>query len=293
MAKLQALAQAPIKTQQPHPDYERFVREGNFSEFIWQIKHDGVRTLFDPTHREFYSRSGKVFPNFHVFLEEAVALHHWLTIELGMGDFHLDGEVAGETFTSVMNQLFKETDVDMSDLDYHVFDFTHPTLTFRERHRLLYTAFSDLQLELLKPVPYFPCPTFGSAEVLEEFVRGLMAQGHEGCVFKRYEGRYLFGKKWAGEWVKGVLDETLDLEVMALIPGEGKLTGCVGAFLCTLEGAPGNQVEVAPGRATHAQLRQWWENPDEAPKLIEVLFKKRTKDGSLRHPRFKRARDDK
>lgn len=293
MTKKQLLAASPINTQQPHPDYERFVKQANFKDFIWQIKHDGVRTLFDPEHLEFYSRSGKVFPNFPIFQEEASQLHKMVGLLAGRDDFHLDGEVAGEVFSSVMEQLFRESDVDMSGLTYHVFDVTIPGLTFMERHALLAEAFVHLDLSLLKPVPWFFCPEFASVEELEAWVKALNDKGYEGAVFKRTEGHYLFGKKAANEWVKGVLDETLDLPVLRVEEGVGKLKGCVGVFVCALEGAPDGTVEVAPGRATHEQLRRWWENPDEVPSMIEVLFKSRTKDGSLRHPRFKRPREDK
>lgn len=293
MAKTQALATAPIQTQQPHPDYERFVTTARFRDFVWQIKHDGVRTLFDPAHREFYSRNGKVFPNFHTFQEEALLLHAEVSRRAGRSDFHLDGEVAGVNFPAVSKQLFRESDVDMRGLEYHVFDVTIPGLTFMERNSLLAEALIHPDLTLIRAVPWLFCPEFTSVEELEAFVKTLNANGYEGCVFKRMDGQYLFGKKAANEWVKGVLDETLDLEVVGLEEGEGKLTGCVGKFICALEGAPDGVVKVAPGRATHTELREWWEDRDETPHMIEVLFKERTRDGSLRHPRFKCRRDDK
>lgn len=293
MAKKQQVAASPIKTQQPHPDYERFVNEANFEDFIWQIKHDGVRTLFDPEHTEFYSRNAKVFPNFHVFKMEALRLHDEVCRLAGRRDFHLDGEVAGEVFSSVMGQLFRESDVDMSGLTYHVFDATIPGMSFEDRHSLLAQAFTTVKPNLLRPVPWYFCPRFKSVEELEAWVKELNAKGFEGAVFKRLNGHYLFGKKRPGEWVKGVLDETLDLEVLRVEEGTGKLKGCVGVFVCALEGAPDGIVEVGPGRATHEELRFWWENPEEVPSMIEVLFKSKTKDGSLRHPRFKCPREDK
>jgi ATP-dependent DNA ligase len=293
MAKKQLIAASPIKTQQPHPDYERFVKQANFQDYIWQIKHDGVRTLFDPEHLQFYSRNAKVYPNFHIFQDEAVALHAAIARRVGSGMFHLDGEMSGEVFASVMEQLFRESDVDMSGLLYHVFDFTCPGLTWIERHLLLVHAFQEVRPKLLRLVPAETCPHFDSVEDLEAFVKKLNDRGYEGCVFKRRDGHYLFGKKAANEWVKGVLDETLDLVVSHVVEGKGKLKGCVGAFVCALPGAPNGVVEVAPGRATHDQLRHWWEKPEERPLMIEVLFKSKTKDGSLRHPRFKRSRWDK
>lgn len=294
MGTKQPLATAPIKTQQPHPDYERFFHTARFSDYIWQIKHDGVRTIFDPYHHEFYSRNGKLYQNFGSFTEGALHLHRWISERIGFSDFCIDGEVAGPNFATVASQLFRKTDASMDGIRYHVFDLTIPHLTFLERNELLRNAFSEnlYPSQGIHHIASVKVPNFRTLSGLERFVRGLNERGYEGCVFKRKNAPYLFGKK-TQDWVKGILDETLDLDVLKLIPGTGKLEGRVGALLCGLEGAPDNVVEVAPGRASHEELKSWWENPTDAPKKIEVLFKSKTKDGSLRHPRYKIRRDDK
>ncbi len=291
MGTKQELAINPVKTMQPHPDYERFVRDGELHYFIWQVKHDGARMLFDPVNRQFYSRNGKVYPNFDALIPEALALHERISEMVGYSDFHLDGEIAGKDFTAVMEQLFRKSNVDVSGLKYHVFDFTaKPHVLWTLRNSYLRGAFSCGMYQHLCPVESYPCPQFRTVGHLERFVQTLMDQGFEGCVFKNIFSPYCFGAKTPCVWVKGVLDETVDLKVEALVEGTGKLEGRVGAFICSYNGRP---VEVAPGRATHEELERWWKYPEETPTMIEVIFKSETKDGSLRHPRFKRRRDDK
>lgn len=297
MAVKQLVATSPKKTMQPHPDLEKFIKnvQGRWAEWVYQIKHDGVRCLYDPIHSEFYSRAAKVYPNFGLFKRECDILAEWLSYRVGY-TVHLDGEMAGPNFTRIMNVLFKKDDnINLTGILYHVFDFTAVDMTFTERDELLTQAFTDLEFELLRPVFTFPMKEFTDFDQIERFIRDLEAMGLEGCVFKRKDSLYLHGSKKITEWVKGVLDETIDLPVVDVIEGEGKLKGCVGKFVCPLPDEFGDEfVKVAPGRATHAELKLWWENPEERPSMIEVFYKQATKDNAnLRHPRFVRVREDK
>lgn len=292
MGVKQPLATSPVRTMQPHPDLEKFFSKykTRFNEFIYQIKYDGVRCLFDAENLEFYSRAHKLYPNFGKFVDECVTLVNELGALVGQ-PIHLDGEVAGPTFTNIMENLFAKSDVDLTGIHYYVFDFTAEGWEFRHRDGLLKQVFASHNFTTIKPVFTHSCPKFQSLNEMESFIRRLEEEGYEGCVFKRYHGDYLFGSKRQGEWVKGILDETLDLPCFATVEGTGKLKGCVGKFLCDLPN--GEVVAVAPGRATHAQLKMWWEE-QYVPPMIETYFKGWTKDGkSLRHPRFIRTREDK
>ena len=297
MAEKKPTATAPLKTMQPHPDLERFIKavQGRWAEWTMQLKKDGVRCLFDPQHREFYSRANTLYPNFAKYEVESLMLAEWLSSELDQ-EVHLDGEMAGGTFTKIMNVLFKKDDnIDLTGIRYYVFDFTAEGYYFADRDVILKEAFAELDLKYLKPVETKDMPEFKSFEEVEKFIRELEVQGEEGCVFKRDHSLYLHGSKKITEWVKGVLDESIDLPVVDVLEGAGKLAGCVGKFVCPLPDEFGDEfVHVAPGRATHAELKLWWENPEERPGLIEVFYKQATKNNmNLRHPRFVRVREDK
>lgn len=298
MAKCQAIAHNPQQTMQPVPELERLFKlaPGHWDDWVWQIKHDGVRTLYDPDNKEFYSRNAKVYPNFGVFLLGVQKVHDYISqvlISCGITTkFHLDGEVAGERFKAVMEQVFREEEVDMTGLNYYLFDFTLHGMSFKDRHELLTQAVlhTGAWLQGVYAVPYQPCPKFKDIEEAEVFIKSLIDNGNEGCVFKHLHSPYRHGKKHP-DWVKGILEETLDLPVLSVEEGKGKLKGCVGKFVCEMP--DGTTVDVAPGRAPHGLLKYWWENQHEIPGLIEVMFKSKTDSGSLRHPRFKRSREDK
>ena len=82
-------------------------------------------------------------------------------------------------------------------------------------------------------------------------------------------------------------EETLDLYVTGWEPGTGKYEGMIGALIVNHKGVP-----VNVGSGLSDTLRQ--EDPAEiVGRMIEVEYHEVTPDGSLRHPRFKRFRDDK
>jgi len=64
----------------------------------------------------------------------------------------------------------------------------------------------------------------------------------------------------------------------------------LGAAIVTYKG---KRVRVGSGFSDE-QRQQFWANPNSIKgKIIEVQFHEETPDGSLRHPRFVRVREDK
>ena len=82
--------------------------------------------------------------------------------------------------------------------------------------------------------------------------------------------------------VKGM--ETHDVVVTGLLPGQGKYTGKLGAFITDM----GNV-----GTGLSDKQRLYFNTPDTIGKVIEVSCMELTKDGKFRHPRFIRERFDK
>lgn len=131
----------------------------------------------------------------------------------------------------------------------------------------------------------------------------------EGAMFKNPDG--LYDKKKSFGWMKMKAEETEDLRVVGAFPGEPgtKYENCLGGLIVDRAGV---QVRVGGGFTDPERQKIWklWEAdkaldayadavPGPQPvfallgRLIEVEFHEVTPDGSLRHPRFVRFRDDK
>lgn len=103
----------------------------------------------------------------------------------------------------------------------------------------------------------------------------------EGFVLKTYS--YVPNRMYK---VKPVL--TVDLIISGFVDGNGKYAGLVGAITCT----DGEGKEVCKVSGMTDKVRIMLEMGDIG-RVIEVAYQKVTNGGKLRHPRFKRFRDDK
>jgi len=132
----------------------------------------------------------------------------------------------------------------------------------------------------------------------------------EGIIVKPLDGTYQ--KKRSFNWLKIKAEETDEFRIVGAEEGTGKNKGKLGALVIDVEGV---EVKVGGG-FSDAQRDEFWlaygrdlarlaGHDDAAPaeyhalgcellgRLIEVEFHEKTPDGSLRHPRFIRFRDDK
>lgn len=100
-----------------------------------------------------------------------------------------------------------------------------------------------------------------------------------------YEG-FILKKSHLEGWYKLKLEETLDLKVTGIKPGNGKYLGMCGALLCDHNG-----VEIAVSGMTDEERKNISEK--DIGRIVEIKYQHITKAGSLRHPRFVRWRDDK
>lgn len=131
-------------------------------------------------------------------------------------------------------------------------------------------------------VPYYTNPCGSPQDALDMFNGFEHSGGFEGVVFK--DGIFSAWGKW-----KPV--RTVDAVVTDYTEGEGKYLGYVGSLVVSVY-ADGSLVEIANvsgfDDATREQLGE-----GDLGKVIEVEFQYVAAKGRLRHPRFKRFRDDK
>lgn len=286
MSKIKDKATKPVKTLQPHPDLDKLLDSPDFrpEEWVYERKFDGVRCLYDPNTDECYSRTGTVYKNFDFLKNVCKRIQKYIPFPVVF-----DGEVCGTEFKDASEQLFREVDVDTTKLTYQIFDIVVNDMPYNVRKDTLWMAMADAEILSTEPVycvVAFAMEAKHTPDKIRSFVKNVIAHSKwEGVVFKKLDSLYEQGKKSCKLWVKGLIHHTEDLLVTGVVEGKGKLSGCVGKFLCDM-------CIVAPGKATHEQLRHWWEHREDLPKIIEVAFKSKT-GKALRHPRFVRARYDK
>ena len=108
--------------------------------------------------------------------------------------------------------------------------------------------------------------------------------GYEGIVIRNKNSDYAFEKESVYVCkVKPI--QTFELEIIGVIPGEGKRKNKLRAFICNYKG---KKVRVGGG-LNEKQREDFLKEP---PKWIEVKAKGETSAGLLREPIFIRARDD-
>jgi DNA ligase-1 len=295
-------------------------------------KLDGVRVicLVKDGTAKFFSRTGKPFPAVE-HLGDPVAkmiasatanLHTKVPTDklrevysalLGSGThtIALDGEVVSGNFNKTVGDV-RRKDAKAEDAEYHVFDavpyklFTGDAQEFKAKYKLRreflrYIVDNAPGPQIKKTERYY-------AETVEEvqgFYQSFRDRGLEGAIVKPLDGTYV--KKRSHAWLKLKNEDTEDLRVTGAFEGTGKYAGKLGGLIVDREG-----VEVRVGGGFSDQQREeFWRawchdaghpmhgedhalwHPQLLGRLIEVEYHEVTPDGSLRHPRFVKFRDDK
>lgn len=110
--------------------------------------------------------------------------------------------------------------------------------------------------------------------------------GYDGAILRDPNAPYTIGTARLGQIVKVKPTLSLDLRVIAVLPGEGKHEGRIGALRCDLGG--GQFVDVGTGLSDADRERTDW-----ICKIVEVEAMGWSTEGKLREPRLKGIRHDK
>lgn len=280
-----------------------------FSKFSEKVKYpvavepklDGVRVLsfVDVKARtvKFFSRSGREFTTFDHLIEHALSFAECLCHDdlFSDGKVVLDSEVVSGVFNETVSQVRKK-DVQATDAKLYVFDAL-PYFTFANDEKKgcqlsgTYSQRRD-RLEIAQAtcasdefVKILPLKIANEESEVYELYQSFRSMNLEGAIVKDMSG--LYERKRSKNWLKIKAEESVDVRVVGWISGTGKYLGMIGALVVDFNG-----VEVNVGSGLTDGLRG--ANPRELlDRLIEVEYHEITPDGSLRHPRFKRFRDDK
>jgi len=243
-----------------------------------------------------------------------------------------DGEITSGNFNKTVGDVRRKSEA-ATAAAYTVFDvlpyhwFTNPTdklpMTDSLRRKILELIFTtSYQSPAVKMIDRFEA---ASHQEIATYYERIRADGGEGVIVKPLDG--LYEQKRSHAWLKIKGEETEDLRIVSAFEGEGKFERMLGGVHVDFKGV---KVSVGGGftdaerqelfelwvqDARDAGVNFWeidkrfWNNPDPdaaeklltnatklnrlTGRLVEVEFHEVTPDGSLRHPRFVKFRDDK
>ena len=293
-------------------------------------KLDGVRVIahVQPNGAEarFFSRTGKEFTTFDHLKEpirQATMIYTGQNQQIynRSGGLVFDGEVVSGSFNKTVSEV-RRKDEQATDAEFHVFNIMEHrefvsggmAMNLMQSRKWMVETFADLPKGT--PVKFVPSYQVNSFAEIYQIYESIRERGGEGVIVKEPNKPYQCKRSYA--WLKIKAEESEDLRVIGAFEGTGKYQGQLGGLIVNRDG-----IEVRVGGGfTDGQRASFWDiwleeslkistdfglptteqvkayvaehGPlDIAGRLIEVEYHEVTPDGSLRHPRFKRWRDDK
>ena len=267
-------------------------------------KLDGVRCLtvvdFESKTVVQYTRNGKELVNFphivRVFEDNIDNIARSMVF---------DGEVVSKSFSELMTQVHRKSDVQAQDARLVVFDVI-PLVEFkkgesvmgqRRRSAFLKENFSKIFadsgcIEIIGQRE-FDLDVFTDEIEFRDYNKQMVEQGYEGILIKDPNSKWQAKRSTA--WLKQKPFIEVSLEIQDVEEGTGRNVGRLGAVVC--HGVDdGREIVVNVGSGfTDSNRREYWDTRDALPgQIVEVRADAITQnqDGtfSLRFPRFMRFR---
>jgi len=254
---------------------------------VAEVKLDGVRCLMSIAKGRYcaWSRNGNTFNN----------VGHIAAELKNFDGYVLDGElvatVLGDEGWSKTVSAAKKMEMGDTSLSYVVFDLlTSKEFDSRKCSRTLAQRRALLKAKMPKCcftgiVASFPVEKPADVErLMKKFVK----IGFEGAVLKDLDSVYSF--KRSSAWLKAKMFSSLDLPVVGLEEGKGRLKGTLGKIL--VKGPKGTVSGVGTGFTDEERDRIWKLGRKVIGKIVEIKLQNVTKDGALRFPSLLRWRVD-
>lgn len=275
-------------------------------------KMDGFRGVWlneqDPA---IYTRSGNVMNPAQGLANDINAALPSTSFDRGL--IAIDGEVMSGDFNKTSGDLRRKS-ASADDAVFHIFDVFRADVfagatppPYSERRAQVMKLVAELKPILGDRVVAAPSYFANSVEEVMGYYERFRARGFEGAMVKKLDGTYKAGK--SHDWLKIKAEETEDLIIKDAFPGEPgtKYADCLGGVIVDRQGV---DVRVGGGFSDDQRKKLWDDYLHDVAlretnaallltegkllgRMIEVEYHEVTKDGSLRHPRFKRFRDDK
>ena len=214
-----------------------------------------------------------------------------LEIVKGFGDCVIDGELVSGNFNESSSAVRKKAQQDDST-NYHIFDIMDmdewktPAKPYYQRRQILESLLPATHSSgNLRLVPSFR--VISEDEIMSLYNR-FLDLGYEGAIVKNVKG--LYRKRKHRDWMKLKEVNDVDLRVESLVQGEGKYHGMLGAVIVKFKN---KRVSVGSGFSDEERELYWKEPNLILHKVIEIHYHEVTPDGSLRHPRVFKIREDK
>jgi DNA ligase-1 len=284
-----------------HPFEAKRVKE--WPQYV-EPKLDGVRVLafvdgVAATVR-FFSRSGKEFTSFDHLKEPLIGIVQRSGFT---NEFVFDAEVVSGDFNKTVGDVRRGSS---QAVDAQLFVFDVLTLEdfkqdgkggvgdpYCERRLELVAMIGETQTH--SPIQLIPSYRVSNVTEIHSVYESVRSRGLEGLIVK--DPKALYHRRRNHGWMKIKAEESVDVQIVDAIEGTGKYVGALGALVVDFKGV---RVNVGSGFSDE-QRKEFWDVYRNGACaefrlvgcLIEVEYHEVTPDGSLRHPRFKRFRDDK